>query len=240
MTAIRKGCFAIIQARIGSSRLPGKVLMDLGGKHLLERVVERVRLGPSLEGICVATSSNPDNAALAALAERLGVRFYAAEAPEEDVLQRYVEAATHLHAAVIVRVTADNPFTDPYSMQEMIDLSYAEAADCVYNDHLAGLSSGFCSEVISTEALIRCSRQATLPAHREHVTSYIYDHPDEFRILSWEAPPALRCRQVRLTVDTAGDLERAREIFRRLGENARFAGPKEILELLDAQGTLRQ
>jgi spore coat polysaccharide biosynthesis protein SpsF len=214
--------------------------MDLGGKPLLERVVERVRLVPSLEGICVATSSNPNNSALAALAERLGVHCYAAEAPEENVLQRYVEAATFLHAAVIVRVTADNPFTDPYSMQEMIDLFFERVADCVHNDHAAGLSSGFCSEVISAETLVRCSRQATLPAHREHVTSYIYDHSDEFRIVAWEAPPALRCRQVRLSVDTAGDLERAREIFRRLGENARAAGPKEILALFDARGMLQQ
>lgn len=238
MNVLRNGCVAMIQARMGSSRLPGKVLMDLEGKPLLERVVERVRRAFPRERVWVLTSAHPYNAPIEALGRRLGIHVYASDAPEEDVLMRYLEAARHLRATGVVRVTADNPFTDPCSMEEMIELFYSQAADCVHNDHSAGLPSGFCSEVISTEALLRCHGNA-IKEQREDVTRYLYDHPQEFRIVAWEAPPALRHREVRLSVDTAGDLERAREVFRRLGENACLAAPGEILALFDSRGNFR-
>lgn len=231
-------CVAIIQARVGSARLPGKVLLPLEGKSVLERLVERVRLARQVHEIWVATSVDPRNRAIVELGQRAGFHVYVAQVRENDVLGRYTELTEHLKASVVVRVTADNPFTDPWSMDKMITTYLDQALDYVYSDHPTGLPSGFSSEVISRDALLRCHTRATSDYHREHVTTYILDHPGEFRMLAWEPSQELHRREVLITIDTEADLEQAQEVCRRLGDRTSFARPEEILSLFDNQGKL--
>jgi len=114
----QKKIVAIIQARVGSSRFPGKVLKKIGNKTLLEILVNRIKKVKNLDDIIIATSTNPKDKKIEELAEKLSVKCY--RGSEENVLERYVEASKLISADIIVRVTADNPLTDPQEIDNLI------------------------------------------------------------------------------------------------------------------------
>jgi spore coat polysaccharide biosynthesis protein SpsF len=225
---------AIIQARMGSTRLPGKTLLDLGGAPVMDRVVARVRAVPTVDEIVVATTVNPEDDVLAAhLAE---TRVSVFRGPSDDVLARFVSAAEPFDPAWIVRITADCPLIDPAVIDRVVRAAQDEPrVDYCSNVLKRSYPIGQDCEVIWMHTLCAAEREAHDPAEREHVTPFLYRNPKRFALRNVEAPAALNAPELRLTVDESGDLALVRAIVDRLGADADLG---EILELLAGEPAL--
>jgi spore coat polysaccharide biosynthesis protein SpsF len=225
------GAWIVVGARMASTRYPGKALVPLAGRTLLEVLLERMLSARGVEGVALATSRNPENDPLAALASGLGVRVHRGE--EDDVLRRYVDCARALDARHVVRVTADNPLTDLETLEALVRLHLERGADYTYVPGQA-LLMGILSEVISTEALER-SWQRGEPRHRsELMTLYVKEHPQEFKVATAELPEGL-LRPYRLTVDEAEDVALMQAVFGRLARPGHLVTTREAIALLDAE-----
>ncbi|MEO5580071.1 MAG: glycosyltransferase family protein, partial [Gemmatimonadaceae bacterium] len=212
---------AIIQARMGSQRLPGKVLCDIAGQSMLERVVRRVQRSRLIDETVVATSvSDADDRIVSACGE-MGVAFTRGD--EEDVLDRFRAAALAHDATICVRVCADSPLIDP----DVCDLAVATlrdsdpAGDYASNKLQPSYPLGLDVEAFTIGALERAWRAATDAYQRSHVTVYIYESGEDFRLLP--VRDAVDRHSWRWTVDTGDDLAFVREIFARLGGNNDFS-----------------
>lgn len=224
---------AIIQARMGSSRLPGKILMDIAGRSMLERVVERVRRATRVDEVVVATSVDPEDDQVALFCVRKGIPH--SRGPNQDVLARYLDAANEHQADVIVRITADCPLMDPGVIDKTVAhfLSQGEEVDFGSNRGKGAINRtypiGMDVEVISCSALERAAIEASQDYEREHVTPYLYEVPGRFRTVSIDSGGDYG--HLRWTVDTKEDLEFVRQIYLKLEENPNF-GMDQVLELL--------
>lgn len=199
----------VLQARMGSTRLPGKVLAPIAGRSLLGHCVERLQR--SGLPVVVATTELGEDDRVAAEAVRLGASVV--RGPVEDVLARYLKAATELGLTEVIRATADNPAVDMDAPRRVLTLLYRSGADHVV-EH--GLPTGAAVEAVTTEALARAAGLATEAYDREHVTPLIRrDH--RFFALPALAPGHVRRPSVRLTVDTAADLAFMRRVFALVG-----------------------
>lgn len=172
---------AIIQARMGSTRLPGKVLKKIGDKTLLEYQVERVRRAKHIDLIVIATTMNPLDDKIEKLCQTLQLPVY--RGPEHDVLTRYFEAATKWNASVIVRLTSDCPLIDPSVIDRVLKsyITKSNLYDYVSNTIKRTFPRGMDTEVFSFQALEKCFHQAS-EEEREHVTSYILNNPTLFKL----------------------------------------------------------
>jgi spore coat polysaccharide biosynthesis protein SpsF len=233
---------AIVQARVGSSRLPAKVLLDLGGQPALARCLARVRRIAGVDDVVVATSDTPVDDPVAALARRLAARVF--RGSEHDVLARYVGAARAAGAAAVVRVTADCPLLDPAVSAAVVGAFRAARAagdpvDYASNVLERRLPRGLDTEVVAAEALERAHRDAAGAAEREHVTLHIYRHPERFRLRA-VAPPGARgdLSHHRWTLDTLDDYRFLAAVYDALGDAAATAGLDEVLAVLAAHPQL--
>jgi spore coat polysaccharide biosynthesis protein SpsF len=202
---------AIVQARMGSTRLPGKTLIDIGGKPLLGHVLERVAVSRHIQKIVVATTSDPADDVLADYLVRQNVRVYRGSA--EDVLDRYYQAARLHGISVVVRVTADDPFKEPCVIDRVVEAFHTAAGTLDYasNTLKPSYPEGLDVEVFSFSALERALNEAELPFEREHVTPYIWMHPERFRLQNIEYHEDLSA--LRWTLDTPDDLEFTRRVY---------------------------
>ena len=192
---------AFLQARMGSTRLPGKVLMLIQGKSILERAISRLRAVPEVAGVAVLTTQLPQDDCIVEEAQRLGALVY--RGAELDVLRRFQEASQTFKPGIIIRATADNPLIDIGSVSRIVqELRMRRLDYCMEVDLPYGAATAACT----AEALARTHEMATDPRHREHVTLHIKEHPEEFRISFVQAPESLRYPQVRVTVDTPDDI----------------------------------
>lgn len=206
---------AVIQARMGSSRLPGKVLIEVEGRSLLQHLVDRLRLCETLDAVCVATTVDASDDAVQLEAERLGVRCVRGSV--EDVLARFAAAAEATAAATVVRVTGDCPLMAPDEVDRVVRGFAAQPLDYAANQ-LPGrvkLPLGYAVEVMSRAALLRAHREATAAYAREHVTPYLYEEPGRFAT-AW-IEPTVEAADLRVTVDTPADLQVVREVNKALG-----------------------
>jgi len=220
---------AISQARMASSRLPGKVMLDVAGKTLLERHLERVRQMRSAADVAVACSESPDCDSIRDMCRRLDIPCVGG--PELDVLERYRMTAEALSAETIVRVTSDNPFPDPELLDAVVELYRDSKADYAFIDgEVGGYAYGLNAEVFSYDLLRHVARRAVLPFEREHVMPYVYSRPNEFSLRGLTGGEG---REFRLTVDTAADLERARRLYAELDKRKSF-GWRDCVALLRA------
>src|SRR4051812_34416655 len=163
---------AVIQARMGSSRLPGKVMMKIAGRPLLVYLVERISRARTLDGIIVATTTNPRDNVIIEECERRGIPNF--RGSESDVLGRYVSAARACQADIVVRVTADNPFTDPDSIDRVVDQISLDGAEYALEK---GLPIGTTGEALTWNALSFIDSVAFSAPDREHVTLYAKHNP---------------------------------------------------------------
>jgi spore coat polysaccharide biosynthesis protein SpsF len=225
----------VVSARMRSARCPGKALAPLAGKPLLEHLLERVATlgGPSR--VVLATSVDPENDVLEALAERLGIAVFRGD--EEDVLGRYLEVAKRLHAEHVVRVTGDNPLTDLPLIESLSQRHLEADADYTYVPGDA-LLMGILSEVISRRALERSHREGDDRHRSELVTLYIKENPEKFRIERSELPPELYRPEYRLTVDEPEDVVLMERIFDRLYQPGRVLQTYQAIQLLDSEPAL--
>ena len=224
---------AVIQARMASTRLPNKVLADLAGRPMLAHVVARVRMARNIDEVVVATSTGPADAAIEAFCRSEGVTCF--RGSENDVLDRYYQAALASHADVVVRITADCPLHDPAVIEQVVARFDPAATDYVSNTTERTYPDGLDTEVFSMATLDRAWREATWSSEREHVTSYIWKQPDKFRIA--QVTQARDLSALRWTVDEPSDLALVREVYRRLGDAALHMDP--VAALLDGDELLK-
>lgn len=215
----------IIQARMGSTRLPGKVLMPIGEAPLLGHVTGRLSMLRHEATVVVATSTEPRDDAIKAWLHGQGTLCFRGD--ELDVLARYHECAVKFGLHSVVRLTADNPFTDIVELDALIDMHEAHGND--FSHSFAGLPIGVGAEIFSFDALARSHREGWEPHHREHVDEYMIEHPELFRTGVLETPEAKRRPEVRLTVDDPTDYRRACFIAERCA--GRWAETGEAIEL---------
>lgn len=223
---------AIIQARMGSTRLPGKVLKHLAGDTVLGHVVRRVRLAKRLDGICIATTESPADEPIVAEAARLGVGCW--RGSEQDVLDRYFGAAQASGADVIVRVTSDCPLFDGALLDEMLAAFPAiRGLDYLSNVQVRCYPRGLDAEIFTFAALTRAHREATRQHEREHVTPYFYQHPELFRVNTFLGTEDLSAH--RWTLDTPEDWQFVEAVHAALGADFTTA---DVLKLLKAKPEL--
>ena len=200
---------AIVQARMGSSRFPGKMLATLGNISILEWVFQRLSRATYLDEIVLATSIDKENDVLENIANRCGVRVF--RGSESDVLGRFISAADHAKATNIVRVCADNPFIDPIEVDRLVNFFKHNTCDyaCNHQDRLgSGYADGFGAEIFTVESLKKIHKLASTLNYREHVTSFFWDHADNFQLRSVTAPSELNFPHLRFDVDTKEDLKK--------------------------------
>lgn len=222
---------AIIQARLGSSRLPGKTLAEIGGRPMLAHVLERVAAVPGVDDVVVATTVNPLDDHLVTFVK--GLDLACVRGSEDDVLDRFHTALARHPADVIVRVTPDCPLLDP-AVTGLVLAEYLRRegrVDYVSNVHPPTYPDGLDTEVFSRAALETAWREAHLASDREHVTTYVWRQPNRFRLANVGHSEDLSA--LRWTVDTAADLEFVRRVYDWLAPTgASYFGMAEVLELL--------
>jgi spore coat polysaccharide biosynthesis protein SpsF len=228
------GVWTLVSARMASARCPGKAVVPLAGRPLLEVLLERMQTARGCDGVALATSARADNDALAELAQKIGVPVFRGD--EDDVLGRYLACARWLDAAHVVRVTGDNPLTDLETLDRLVSLHRREAADYTYVPGDA-LLMGILPEVISRSALERSWERGETRHRSELMTLYIKEHPDEFRIATAELPDGLYRPEYRLTVDEAEDVALMQALFERL-PRGRVASTREAIAILDGDPSL--
>lgn len=227
---------AIVQARMRSTRLPGKALLPLGDKTILSSVVERLRFVEGLADVVVATGDSPANDPIRALCQAEGIPCFSGS--EDDVLDRYYHAAQQFRADPILRVTSDCPLVDPAIVRQALELFKAGRGEVVYVGFDLSFPDGLDVEVFAFEALETAWREARLPSEREHVTPFIWKQPDRF--------PQDRIRngtmvsEERWTVDQPEDYEFVKAIHAALYRSGPSFGMKEILSFLETHPELRQ
>jgi len=221
----------VLLARHASQRFPGKAMAVLAGRTLLEHCVSRLTaagVGP----VVLATTTRSDDDVLAVLAARLGARVYRGD--QHDVLGRIVAAAEAHGFSRLLRATGDNPFVDIGGPARALAL-LAPGVDYACED---GMPVGAAVEAVTLAALARSAAEATDPADREHVTTFIKAHPDRYRCIRRRAPAALCAPDVRLTVDTPSDLAWLRSLVAATGSHepelralitAAMAAPLEMI-----------
>jgi spore coat polysaccharide biosynthesis protein SpsF len=210
---------AIIQARMGSTRLPGKVMLPIGGKSMLARVVTRVHRAQMIDEVVVATSTKAQDDPIVNECQTLSVPCFRGN--EDDVLDRYYQCALQYEANVIVRITADCPMIDPEVIDQAIVTFLSKKADYASNGLQRTFPRGLDTEVMTIAALKKAWQEAKLNFQRVHVTPYIHRNPKEFRL-----EPILAgsdTSQYRWTVDTQEDLNLVRTIYARFGNADTFS-----------------
>jgi spore coat polysaccharide biosynthesis protein SpsF len=218
---------AIVQARMGSTRLPGKVLRRIGTRTMLARVVERTQRASMLDEVVVATTTGADDEAIVAECRRLGVPVFRGK--EQDVLDRYWQAARAHQAQMVVRITSDCPLIEPEVIDRVVDAFLHVAPDYASNTLERSYPRGLDTEAVGLAALERAWHEATEAYQRVHVTPYLYQHPELFRLLSVTGD--VDRSDYRWTVDTLEDLAFVREVYERLGDDGTI-GWMEVLDLL--------
>lgn len=217
----------IVQARMTSTRLPGKVLKEVLGKPLLEYQIERLRRISSVDEIVIATTVNATDQLIVDCCNRLGVSYF--RGSEEDVLSRYYGAAVEYQADVVVRVTADCPLIDPEVCEQAITY-FIESKENYDYLRLEHYPRGLDTEVFSFKSLEECFREATDQPDREHVTPFFYRQPERYRVKKLYCPEDLSHH--RWTVDTPEDFELVGKIISELYPITNNFDFVDVLDLL--------
>lgn len=209
--------------------------MDLAGKTVLARVVHRLRRVALAQHLVVATSASEQDDAVVSECNRLGVECF--RGSEHDVLDRYYKCAQHYSADAVVRITADCPLVDPQLVDMTIRAFWNDSCDYASNALVLMYPRGLDVEVFTMPALGGAWQEANRSYEREHVTPYLYEHPERFRLLSLTADPDYS--HYRWTLDTAEDLELLRAIYSSFGKRDDF-GWREVLLLMQSQPHLAE
>jgi spore coat polysaccharide biosynthesis protein SpsF len=224
---------AIIQARMGSTRLPGKILYGIAGKTVLGHVLSRIAACPAIDAIVVATTTQSADDLVEREARKHGATCF--RGSEDDVLSRYHGAASQEKADIIIRITADCPLFDPALLEGMIARFKREQpqhppADYLSNTLRRTYPRGLDAEIFTFDALEVANEKAVEACQREHVTPYFYQHPDLFRLISHESEIDLS--EHRWTLDTQEDLQLIEAVYRALHRNGQLFTTADVLKLL--------
>jgi spore coat polysaccharide biosynthesis protein SpsF len=235
---------AIIQARLGSLRLPGKVLEPIGTKSVLELVISRLRRAKSINQIIVATSHEKSDDYLAAYCDMLGIPVV--RGSESNVYSRFQRAIQDFSPTNVLRVTADCPLVDPELIDKLWEKFYEDNLDycaiatgaAMAKTHLNRFPDGFDAEWIHSDVLLRLGSKMLNKRDLEHVTSYIWSHPSEYKLGNLFADRDLG--SIRVTLDTAEDLNFLRKVQMILGTRFEFANFSEVIEVIESNLKVEQ
>lgn len=219
---------ASIEARMGSSRLPGKVLADIGGHTALDRLVARLRACTLLDDIVVATSVGSADDVIADWARRAGVMLH--RGSEEDVLRRVSDAHTMMRSDIVVEITGDCPLLDPAIVDFAIKTFFDNDCDVVTTAHRPSFPQGTDVQVFRADAMKNVADTISDPAVREHVSLHFYEAPEQYRVIYLSAPARYQAPDLRLQLDYPEDLELIRCIYAEL--EPRFGPLFDTLDIL--------
>lgn len=218
---------AIIEARMTSTRLPGKVVLPILGRPVLSHLIERLQQCQKLDGVVIATTTNKTDDVLEELAFNSGVGCF--RGSEEDVLERVLLAAKKNAVDVIVEITGDCPLVDPSIVDELIGIHEQGAYDYVSNNMRRTYPRGLDTQVFSTEVLAKVADLTDDPVDHEHVSLYIYEHPEIFSLFNLDSGLDEQWWDLRLTLDTREDYELINKIFTTLYPSNPKFGMQDIL-----------
>lgn len=228
---------AIIQARMGSARLPGKVMMDITGKPMLEHIVERLKRCRKLDEIIIATSDLPEDEVLLKFAKERNYKISTGSV--HDVLSRYLKVAREAKTDYVVRICADSPLICPEVVDEIIEKHLgSKNVDYTSNVIKRTFPIGLDAEIFSTEVLEKEERLAKEGYCREHVTIFIREHPEIFVLQNVAAKGILRRTDLRLTVDTIEDMQLIRLLYSELYNGRDIVDMKEVIRLFERKPEL--
>lgn len=221
---------AIIQARYGSTRLPGKIFMEIDGKPLLWHVVNRLTYADLIDEIIIATTTNPKDNAVEEWCKENNINCF--RGSEDDVLSRFYNASVEFPSEVIVRVTADDPFKEPSVIDSVIKKLIDEQLDLSTNVFPPSYPEGLDCEVFTFNVLQTMEKTTNDPYDREHVTPYIYNNPDKFKIGNITSVHQLS--SYRWTIDNQEDYDMVNEIYRKRKDKSKgILLMQEIFEILE-------
>ena len=223
---------AIIEARMTSRRLPGKVLMPAAGRPLLGHLVRRLQQTPSIGEIVIATTVNGTDEPLVALAREYSVGCF--RGSEEDVMGRVLGAGEAAQADIVVNITGDCPLIDPLLNEQTIRMFLTNQCDYATNGHIHTFPGGYAVQVYRLETLRRSGSMTSASLDREHVTLHIRNHPELFRHVILAAPPDQHWPEIDLSLDEEADYLLLKKIFEHFGEDKPYFGCRETIELLKA------
>jgi spore coat polysaccharide biosynthesis protein SpsF len=239
MMSIDKKVVAIIQARMTSSRLPGKVMREIAGYPMIYHVIHRVGLSTLIDEVVVATTTNTQDDEIAQFCQENNISCFRGH--PYDVLDRFYQTALAYQADIIVRITADCPIMDSALIDELVTNFLGSEVDFAANrlppPWKRSYPIGLDIEIVSFQNLEKAWEEATSTFEREHVMPYFYDEPCRFKILVKHHDPDYGAR--RLTVDTPQDLEFVREIYEHFSPQINFSW-LEVMELLNNQPELEE
>ncbi|HXC40615.1 MAG TPA: glycosyltransferase family protein [Burkholderiales bacterium] len=223
---------AVIEARMTSSRLPGKVLMPAGGKPLLAHLVERLQRAPSIHRVVLATTVNGTDDVLAQFAKDHGIACH--RGSEEDVMARVIGAADSVAADVVVGITGDCPLIDPVLVEQLVRMYLHNRCDYASNCEVRGYPEGMDTQVYALAALKRSAAMTGDALDHEHVTLHMRNHPELFRHLYLVAPQDLAWPELHLSVDEQPDYVLVKTLIEHFGPANRFFGCRDIIQALRA------
>jgi len=225
----------VIQARMGSTRLPGKVLKFLGeGEKVLDVLIKRVKLCKKVDDIIIATTPDKRNSLIIDVAKTHNVSYFIGS--EENVLERYYKSAKEHNLDIVIRITSDCPFVDPKIVDDMIDFYLLNNYDYIKNIHeTSNFPRGFDVEIFSLDVLEKVYSLAKNKKEKEHVTYYISTHPEDFNIFCYNIENLKKFDKLRLTIDEEEDLILCIEVFKKLKEKGKSINFSiyDILEIIE-------
>jgi len=228
---------AAIQARMGSTRLPGKVLLSIAGKPTIQRIAERLAHCHEVDMVVISTSTEQQDDPIAAFTDRIGLPCV--RGSEMDLIERLGRTATQSDADALVRITADCPLVDPEVVDKVVEVWRRSGGALEYASNIfpPTFPDGLDVEVLSRQVLERLDREVTDQFFRESFTAYIREHPDSFKIANVEHE--LNLSQLRWTLDYPEDLAFAEAVYTALDCEGGIFYMKDVLALLDQQPELR-
>jgi spore coat polysaccharide biosynthesis protein SpsF (cytidylyltransferase family) len=224
----------IIQARMSSQRLPGKVLRTILGRPMLELQIERILRCKKIDQLIVATSINQEDDPVEALCQKIETPCFRGDLT--NVLDRFYQAARQYNPQHVVRLTGDCPLADPMLIDDLIEFYMAQGCNYASNCQEPTLPDGLDAEIFSFETLARTWQEAKLPSHLEHVTSFMKSQPQQFTIACYKYHKNLSCH--RWVVDEPEDLEFVRRIYENLYPLNPEFGTEDIVALLKRDAKL--
>ena len=226
----------IIQARTGSSRLPGKIMMEIEGKTMLEHMIERVSKSKKLDKIVIATTTKEDDDVIVALAKKLNIDYF--RGSEDDVLDRYYNASKKFNANVIVRLCSDSPLLDGNIVDDVIEKYLSGNYDFVGNlaPSPRTYPDGLGVEVFSSELLADAQLNAKKPSEREHVTFYMWMQPEKFKIHRIDLEKDLS--QFRFNLDYKEDYDLIKQVFQKFLPKNKFFKIGDVVSWLESNSEI--
>jgi spore coat polysaccharide biosynthesis protein SpsF len=227
---------AIIQARMGSTRLPGKVMKDILGKPVILWDLDRVSISKLIDEIVVAIPYGKENDVIIDTIKEYNDKIIIARGSEDDVLDRYYQASVQTNAGVVVRITSDCPLIDPVVIDQVVNQFLSSDCDYCSNTLTRTYPQGLDTEVFSFKVLETAWNEAKKDYEREHVTPYIIENPDKFKLLN--VANDIDLNHLRWTLDTKEDFEFIGAIYERIYSKKQLFLMDDVLELLDREPEL--